>query len=57
MTTPRTGPADALPNGIVDAHHHVWDLTVRDQDWIAGDRMAPLRRNFAAADLRPEAAA
>ncbi|MFG3527337.1 amidohydrolase family protein [Streptomyces sp. NPDC047917] len=42
---------------IVDAHHHVWDLSVRDQDWINGDELAPLRRNFALADLEPEARA
>jgi L-fuconolactonase len=40
---------------VVDAHHHVWDLSVRDQDWIAAD--SPLRRNFTVADLAPEAAA
>ncbi|MGW0334898.1 amidohydrolase family protein [Streptomyces sp. NPDC003011] len=39
----------------VDAHHHVWDLSVRDQDWIAGD--SPLRRDFAVADLAAEARA
>jgi predicted TIM-barrel fold metal-dependent hydrolase len=32
--------------GIVDAHHHLWDLRVRDQDWITGDELAPLRRSF-----------
>ena len=31
---------------IVDAHHHVWDLAVRDQPWIAGPPMAPIRRSF-----------
>ncbi|MET8830667.1 amidohydrolase family protein [Streptomyces sp. NPDC004610] len=41
----------------VDAHHHVWDLTVRDQDWITGPALAPLRRNFTADDLAPEARA
>ena len=30
----------------VDAHHHVWDLSVRDQDWITGPELAPLRRDF-----------
>lgn len=40
---------------IVDAHHHVWDLSVRDQDWIVGDELAPLRRDFTLADLEPEA--
>ncbi|MCX0247456.1 amidohydrolase family protein [Streptomyces drozdowiczii] len=42
---------------IVDAHHHVWDLAVRDQDWITGEALAPLRRDFALADLEPEARA
>ncbi|MFI5793064.1 amidohydrolase family protein [Streptomyces sp. NPDC051677] len=39
----------------VDAHHHVWDLSVRDQDWIAEG--SPLRRDFAVEDLLPEASA
>ncbi|WP_434975614.1 amidohydrolase family protein [Streptomyces mesophilus] len=39
---------------VVDAHHHVWDLTVRDQDWITGPELAPIRRNFTLADLEPE---
>ncbi|WUG90899.1 amidohydrolase family protein [Streptomyces sp. NBC_00454] len=43
--------------GIVDAHHHVWDLSVRDQDWITGPELAPLRRNFSLADLTPQARA
>ncbi|QES45162.1 amidohydrolase [Streptomyces venezuelae] len=42
---------------LVDAHHHVWDLSVRDQNWIAGDALAPIRRNFSLADLVPEARA
>lgn len=42
---------------VVDAHHHVWDLSVRDQDWITGPAMAPIRRNFDIADLAPEARA
>ncbi|WP_328436721.1 amidohydrolase family protein [Streptomyces sp. NBC_00444] len=41
----------------VDAHHHVWDLSVRDQDWITGDELKPIRRNFGVADLEPEARA
>ncbi|MFB7326151.1 MULTISPECIES: amidohydrolase family protein [unclassified Streptomyces] len=41
----------------VDAHHHVWDLTVRDQDWITGDELRPLRRNFTVEDLQPQARA
>jgi L-fuconolactonase len=39
----------------VDAHHHVWDLSVRDQDWITGPELQPLRRDFTVADLEPEA--
>jgi L-fuconolactonase len=39
----------------VDAHHHLWDLAVRDQPWIAGPEMAPLRRSFTIEEL--EAAA
>ncbi|GAA2761804.1 amidohydrolase family protein [Streptomyces paradoxus] len=42
---------------VVDAHHHVWDLSVRDQDWITGPELAPLRRDFTVKDLEPEAAA
>lgn len=37
----------------VDAHHHVWDLSVRDQDWITGPALRPLRRDFGVADLAP----
>ncbi|MER5211887.1 amidohydrolase family protein [Streptomyces sp. NPDC002838] len=39
----------------VDAHHHVWDLSVRDQDWIGEG--SPLRRDFTLEDLAPEARA
>jgi L-fuconolactonase len=39
----------------VDAHHHVWNLSVRDQDWIADD--SPLRRDFTVDDLVLEARA
>jgi L-fuconolactonase len=42
---------------IIDAHHHVWDLTVRDQDWIAGEGMAAIRRSFSMDDLRESARA
>ncbi|AHH93857.1 amidohydrolase family protein [Kutzneria albida] len=33
----------------VDAHHHVWDLTVRDQPWTTG----VIRRSFGVEDLLP----
>ena len=39
----------------VDAHHHVWDLSVRDQDWIP--EHSPIRRDFTLSDLEPEARA
>ncbi|HEX3965539.1 MAG TPA: amidohydrolase family protein [Trebonia sp.] len=42
---------------VIDAHHHVWDLSVRDQDWITGPRMGAIRRSFCADDLRPAARA
>lgn len=41
----------------IDAHQHVWDLSVRDQDCITGPELAPLRRDFTLDDLRPQAAA
>jgi L-fuconolactonase len=41
----------------IDAHHHVWDLAARNQPWITGDAMAPIRRSFGIADLAAEAAA
>jgi L-fuconolactonase len=37
---------------LVDAHHHVWDLAVRDQPWT---RQVPvLRRTFTADELVPQ---
>ena len=42
---------------IIDAHHHVWDLGVRDQDWITGPALAPLRRDFLLGDYQPVAKA
>jgi L-fuconolactonase len=41
---------------VIDAHHHVWDLAARDQDWITAE-MAPIRRTFTLEDLRPSARA
>jgi L-fuconolactonase len=41
----------------VDAHHHIWDLSVREQSWMAGPEMDPIRRSFAIDDLAPQAAA
>jgi L-fuconolactonase len=42
---------------VTDAHHHLWDLSVRDQDWITGPELASLRRDFTLAELAPQAAA
>jgi len=44
-------------SGRVDAHHHIWDLTVREQTWMVGPELDPVRRNFSIDDLAPSAAA
>ena len=36
----------------IDSHHHIWDLSVRDQDWIVGESLAPIRRNFLMSDYK-----
>jgi L-fuconolactonase len=38
----------------IDSHHHVWDLAVREQDWMVGDALKPISRNFTMADMEPE---
>jgi len=45
---------DRSPCVRVDAHHHVWDLAVRDQPWTAD--LPALRRSFTFAELRPQLA-
>ena len=35
----------------VDAHHHLWDLSVRSQTWIDPVDMAPINRSFDLRDL------
>ncbi|MER5710152.1 amidohydrolase family protein [Streptomyces sp. NPDC002122] len=40
---------------VIDAHHHLWDLGVRDQEWIDGPELAPLRRSFLLPELVAEA--
>jgi L-fuconolactonase len=47
---------DLAPGVVVDAHHHLWDLDVRDQDWLAEPGLEALRRSFSTADLRADAA-
>jgi L-fuconolactonase len=44
-------------SGRVDAHHHIWDLTVREQTWMVGPELDPVRRNYSIDDLAPLAAA
>lgn len=41
----------------IDAHHHVWDLSLRRQEWLEPPHMAPVRRDFGLGDLAPHAAA
>lgn len=48
----------AAQQPITDAHHHVWDLSVRPQPFLHSDEvLAPLRRSFSIAELEPQAAA
>ncbi|HEX9031600.1 MAG TPA: amidohydrolase family protein, partial [Streptosporangiaceae bacterium] len=59
-----SGPTDAALTGtdpldeagIVDAHHHVWELSAHDQPWLALPGNEPLLRDYREADLRPLAA-
>ena len=47
-----------MPMPVVDAHHHLWDLSAHDQPWLASAaELAPLLRNFRVADLAAQAAA
>jgi L-fuconolactonase len=49
-------PVTGIP--AVDAHHHVWDVSAHPQPWLDSDEaLAPLRRQFAVADLAPLTAA
>jgi L-fucono-1,5-lactonase len=49
---------------VIDAHHHLWDLSAREHRWLMGgqswasdEELARLRRSFGLADLVPLAAA
>jgi L-fuconolactonase len=35
----------------IDAHHHLWDLSARPQDWLDGPELKTIRRDFGPADL------
>ncbi|WP_410644190.1 amidohydrolase family protein [Amycolatopsis sp. lyj-346] len=39
----------------VDAHHHLWQTSVRRHAWLDGDGTAAIRRDYTAADLRATA--
>ena len=59
-TALRGAPGDAAegPTGTaVDAHHHLWDLTVRPRPWIDPDTMSAINRSFAVDELAPLAKA
>ena len=36
----------------IDSHHHLWNLSIRPQDWMTGDKMDSVRRNFDVSDLK-----
>jgi L-fuconolactonase len=38
---------------VVDSHHHVWTA---DYPWLAGEGLAPIRRDYTVDDLRPHLA-
>ncbi len=42
---------------MVDAHHHVWDLSVFAQPWLDDPALASINRSFDLAELAPHAAA
>ena len=50
------GATDRSRGGVVDAHHHVWDLDVRPQPWLAEEGLELLRRSFHMTDLADAAA-
>ena len=47
----------ATPTPTVDAHHHLWDLKVRAQEWLRAPELKPIWRDFSLDELEPEARA
>lgn len=39
----------------VDAHHHLWDLKVRAQEWLRAPELKPIWRDYPLAELEPVA--
>lgn len=48
---------NVAPGSRVDAHHHLWDLTVRARPWIDPTTMGPINRGFHVDELAPLASA
>ena len=40
----------------IDSHHHVWDLSVRPQDWMVGEGLDAVKRSFDMNDFREQSA-
>jgi L-fuconolactonase len=38
----------------IDAHHHIWDISVRPQTWMQGDEVKPISRTILMNELEPE---
>jgi L-fuconolactonase len=47
----------ATPTPTVDAHHHLWDLKIRAQEWLRAPELKPIWRDFPLEELEPEARA
>ena len=45
------------PAFTVDAHHHLWDLKIRAQEWLRAPELKPIWRDFPLEELEPEAEA
>jgi len=48
-------PVSDAEAGLVDAHHHLWDLSARAQDWLDDPAYASIRHTFTVDDLRAAA--
>ncbi|MDX3586368.1 MULTISPECIES: amidohydrolase family protein [Streptomyces] len=47
--------SDTVRPGLVDAHHHVWNLDRRRQPWLDDPGHEPIRRSFDTGNLRSTA--